>query len=58
MALERQYGQNPPVRGVSVEFEELAGHLIRQNNLVYTPTTKDEATELFARLTNLIAQVN
>uniref|UniRef100_A0A8W8MNF1 Integrase core domain-containing protein n=1 Tax=Magallana gigas TaxID=29159 RepID=A0A8W8MNF1_MAGGI len=58
VALERQYGQNPPVRGVSVEFEELAGHLIRQNNLVYTPTTKDEATELFARLTNLIAQVN
>lgn len=55
MALERQYGQNPPVRGVSVEFEELAGHLIRQKNLVYTPTTKDEATELFARLTNLIA---
>lgn len=58
VALERQYGQNPPVRGVSVEFEELAGHLIRQNNLVYTPTTKNEATELFARLTNLIAQVN
>lgn len=43
VAIERQYGQNPPVRGVSIEFEELAGHLIRQNNLAYPPTTRDDA---------------
>ena len=43
VAIERQYGQNPPVRDVSIEFEELVGHLIRQNNLAYPPTTRDDA---------------
>lgn len=58
LVVERQYGQNPPARGVSIEFEELAGHLIRQNNLAYPPTTRDEATNLYVQLTNLITEVH
>ncbi|XP_078328013.1 uncharacterized protein LOC144623471 [Crassostrea virginica] len=58
VAIERQYGQNPPVRCVSNEFEELAWHMIRQNYLAYPPTTRDEATNLFVQLTNLITAVH
>lgn len=56
--IEEEYGQNPPVNGVSEEFDLLARNVIMQNGIQYQPNSIDEATKLFVELIICIEQIH